>query len=103
MVLRVHENGRKRPSMRGWMVNESVDDEFTRVKLWKQTSEDFPKNPFSRTRDNSGAEQKLNWIMNNKCFQYIRLGVCSIIITLSYLNIKMETEALEMGGKSMRC
>jgi hypothetical protein len=24
-----------------------MNDEFTRVKLWKQTWEDFPKTPFS--------------------------------------------------------
>lgn len=85
----------------GGLVNESarfgsVYDEFTRVKLWKQTCEDFPKNPFQPTpRVESRAKIKLNYeYLMCDVFSSLPndVNVCSIIITLSHLNIKIEVE-----------
>lgn len=87
-----------------------MNDEFTRVKLWKQTWEDFTEKPiFNPENPEQGtwSEWKLNWIMNNKCVMFlVRCAVewcfCSIIITLSHLNIKIEAVETSIPGGGER-
>lgn len=71
-------------------------------KIMKTNMWGFSENPFSDLLENPGSrsgEQKLNWIMNNKCATlfswFSKSDVCSIIITLSHLNIKFEVETRE--------